>query len=236
MGKLFFICLTFLAVVSAAKDFQSTPKGEQTHPALILLHDQWGLDSFTVHEAERYGDLGYFTVAVDYYGGKVATEPQEASRLKERVVLSSVLCKIENIYSTLSANPKVDKTKIGIMGWGLGAGFALKFSIQKPVVKVVIINYGLPISDVGELGKIKSTLLAIFPENDSRVTPKSLEVFKKDLAAAHVPNEIHVIKGASQGFFDYSRTSSFSPKGSDEGKKIIINFLSRHLALTGYSK
>ena len=45
-------------MLSAAKDFYVIPKNDGPRPALILLHDYWGLDAYTKHEVERYADQG----------------------------------------------------------------------------------------------------------------------------------------------------------------------------------
>ena len=57
------------------------PQGAGPHPALIVIHEWWGLNDWIKQEAARYAAKGYVTLAVDLYRGKVATTPDLAHEL-----------------------------------------------------------------------------------------------------------------------------------------------------------
>ncbi|MEZ4465798.1 MAG: dienelactone hydrolase family protein [bacterium] len=47
-------------------------------PGVVVIHEWWGLNDHIKHWADRLADDGYAALAVDLYGGRVATTPDEA--------------------------------------------------------------------------------------------------------------------------------------------------------------
>jgi len=62
-----------------------TPDGKGPFPALVVIHEWWGLNDWVKEQASRLADEGYVTLAVDLYRGKVATTPDEAHEIMRGV-------------------------------------------------------------------------------------------------------------------------------------------------------
>src|SRR5919108_260134 len=62
-----------------------TPQGKGPFPALIVIHEWWGLNDWVKEQASKLSDQGYVTLAVDLYRGKVASTPDEAHELMRGV-------------------------------------------------------------------------------------------------------------------------------------------------------
>src|SRR5437588_8160028 len=62
-----------------------TPAGKGPFPALIVIHEYWGLNDWVKEQASKLSDQGYVTLAVDLYRGKVATTPDEAHEIMRGV-------------------------------------------------------------------------------------------------------------------------------------------------------
>src|SRR3974377_783076 len=62
-----------------------TPKGKGPFPALVVIHEWWGLNDWVKDEASKLADQGYVALAIDLYRGKVATTPDEAHQLTRGV-------------------------------------------------------------------------------------------------------------------------------------------------------
>ena len=58
-----------------------TPPGKAPLPALVVIHEWWGLNDWVKEQATKLADQGYVTLAVDLYRGKVAATPDEAHEL-----------------------------------------------------------------------------------------------------------------------------------------------------------
>src|SRR6266566_7992558 len=58
-----------------------TPEAKGPFPALVVIHEWWGLNDWVKEQAAKLADQGYVTLAVDLYRGKVATTPDMAHEL-----------------------------------------------------------------------------------------------------------------------------------------------------------
>src|ERR1700723_516647 len=61
--------------------FLAVPDKPGQYPALIVIHEWWGLNDWVKEQAEKLAAQGYVTLAVDLYRGKVAADPSEAHEL-----------------------------------------------------------------------------------------------------------------------------------------------------------
>lgn len=61
------------------------PEGKGPFPALVVIHEWWGLNDWVKEQASRLADEGYVALAVDLYRGKVATTPDEAHEIMRGV-------------------------------------------------------------------------------------------------------------------------------------------------------
>ena len=62
-----------------------TPAGKGPFPALVVIHEWWGLNDWVKEQAAKLSDEGYVTLAIDLYRGKVATTPDEAHEIMRGV-------------------------------------------------------------------------------------------------------------------------------------------------------
>ena len=99
-----------------------TPQGRGPFPALIVIHEWWGLNDWVKEQASQFADQGYVALAVDLYRGKVAKTPEEAHEILRGV----------------------RKDRIGAIGWCMGGGYALDAALQEPTLAADVINYGHP--------------------------------------------------------------------------------------------
>src|ERR1700679_2520850 len=52
-----------------------TPAGQGPFPALIVIHEYWGLNDWVKEQAGKLTDQGYVSLAIDLFRGKVANNP-----------------------------------------------------------------------------------------------------------------------------------------------------------------
>ena len=61
------------------------PEGKGPFPALVVIHEWWGLNEWVKEQAAKLADEGYVTLAIDLYRGRVATTPDEAHEIMRGV-------------------------------------------------------------------------------------------------------------------------------------------------------
>src|SRR5512146_3529873 len=77
--------VTYKSDDESVKGIVYTPEGKGPFPALIVIHEWWGLNDWVKEQASKLADQGYVTLAVDLYRGKVATTQEEAHEIMRGV-------------------------------------------------------------------------------------------------------------------------------------------------------
>ena len=60
------------------------PEGKGPFPALVVIHEWWGLNDWVKEQGSMLADQGYAALAIDLYRGKVANTPDEAHEIMRR--------------------------------------------------------------------------------------------------------------------------------------------------------
>ena len=70
------------------RGFLARPHDEQPRPAVVVIHEWWGLNDHIKDVTQRFAKEGYVALAPDLYsrvGHKVTKDPDEAAKLMERL-------------------------------------------------------------------------------------------------------------------------------------------------------
>src|SRR5436305_9838048 len=182
MKSILFLTLLFLSVLSAfgatpkdvtyksgdetVRGIVYTPEGKGPFPALIVIHEWWGLNDWVKEQASKLAEQGYVALAVDLYRGKVADNPELAHELMRGVPEDRSARDLRSAFDYLAAQPNVKKYRIGSIGWCMGGGYSLKTALLEPGLAATVINYGPLVSDPAELKKINASILGLFGAQD----------------------------------------------------------------------
>ena len=87
-----------------------TPPGKGPFPALIVIHEWWGLNDWVKDQASKLAEEGYVTLAVDLYRGKVATTPDMAHEIMRGVPEDRAKRDLNAAFDFLKSQPHVKLT------------------------------------------------------------------------------------------------------------------------------
>jgi carboxymethylenebutenolidase len=160
-------------------------------PAVIVIHEWWGLNDHIRHWTDRLAADGYAALAVDLYHGQIATDPDGAMALMKQVDETEALAMLQAAHDFLAADPRVHADKQGVIGWCFGGGWALRDAIAHSQVDAAVIYYGHPITDPAVLASIEAPLLGIFANQDQAIPPAIVDEFAAALASAGKTIELH---------------------------------------------
>lgn len=160
-------------------------------PAVIVIHEWWGLNDHIRHWTDRLAADGYAALAVDLYGGHVATNPDGAMALMKQVDETEALTLLDAAHEFLAADPRISASKQGVIGWCFGGGWSLRDAIAHPRVDAAVIYYGHPITDPSVLASIDAPLLGVFANQDQAIPPAVVDEFAAALEQAGKSIELH---------------------------------------------
>jgi carboxymethylenebutenolidase len=205
-----------------------TPKGKGPFPGLVVIHEWWGLNDWVKEQASKLSDLGYVTLAIDLYRGKVATTPDLAHELMRGVPDDRAARDLHSAVDFLKSQPEVNKDRIGSIGWCMGGGYALDVALQEPTLTAAVINYGHLADDPDDLKKINASILGIFGGQDRGIPVDDVKKFEAGLKAQGKNVEIHVYPDAGHGFQN-PVNASYRKEDTADAWKHIVDFLASAL-------
>ncbi len=170
-------------------------------PAVIVIHEWWGLNDNVRDMAARLAAEGYATLAVDLYGGQTADTPEAAMGLM-RAAMGDAEAATDNLrqaYAYLTTTQQAPA--VASLGWCFGGAWSLRAALAMPTeLSAVVIYYGQPNTESSELEPLAMPVLAHFGEADSSIPMDAVEAFESALVAAGVENTVYVYTDAEHAF------------------------------------
>lgn len=176
--------------LQGTKAYLSLPKGTGPFPAIVVIHEWWGLNANIEHWTDRLASAGWAALAVDLYGGTVATTPDVAMATMKAVDATKAAGVISAGLELVANDPRIRATKRAVIGWCFGGGWSLQTALAHPELDGAIMYYGQPELDAAKLAAIKARLLGVFANRDKGIPPEKVDAFEAALKAAGVRAEI----------------------------------------------
>ena len=173
-------------------------------PGVLVVHEWWGHNEHARNQARRLAEAGYVGFALDMYGdGKVTQHPDSAQKfvaeaMKDMAVLKA---RFELALAQLKADPHVDPTKIGAIGYCFGGAVVLSMARSGEDLAAVGSFHGaIPPSAKIDSGTIKARVLIQTGGADPMVPAADVERFKTELAKAGAKVEVVTYPTAKHSF------------------------------------
>jgi carboxymethylenebutenolidase len=167
-------------------------------PAVLLVHEWWGLNRQIRGVASQLTDLGYLSLAVDLFGGKVATDPAMAKQYIGSVKPEEAIDTLGSWIDTLRKRPDCTG-KLATIGWCFGGGWSLRASLARPV-DATVIYYGDVTPPPEALQALKGPVLGHFGGQDQSIKPATVDVFEARMKQIGKPATIYRYPDAQHAF------------------------------------
>lgn len=200
-------------------------------PAVIMIHEWWGLNDNIRAMADRLAAEGYIVFAVDMYAGQIAKTPAEARLLMAQVVEDpeSANDNIRAAYAFVGST--AGAPRIGSLGWCFGGGWSLNAAKLFPEeLDASVIYYGQVTDDEEVLGTISAPILGLFAADDTGIKVASVEAFRGALARLRKNYEIHIYPGVGHAFANPTGTNYDAATAEDAWRR-TLEFLDLHLSI-----
>jgi carboxymethylenebutenolidase len=198
-------------------------------PAIVVIHEWWGLNDWVKEQAAKLADQGYVTLAVDLYRGKIATTPDEAHELMRGLPDDRSLRDLKAAFAYLNTRPDVDTARIGAIGWCMGGGKAALLAANEPALKAVVINYGAVPADESSLKDWKAATLGLFGGKDRGITPESAQKFEATMKKMGRDVQVHVYPDAGHAFENPNNQAGYRADDAADAWNRITEFFAKKL-------
>ena len=212
-----------------ASAYLAVPEGKGKHPGLIVIQEWWGLDDWIKQQTDRYAKEGYVAIAPDLYRGKSTSDPAVAHELSRGLPQDRAMADLKAAFRYLAGRKDVDPKRIGVIGWCMGGGIALDFTLAEPRIAATVINYGHLVTDPNTIAKIHAPILGNFGGDDQGIPPADVHAFESALNKAGKANDIKIYAGAGHAFMNRNNKSGYVKTAADDARTRIDAFLRRTL-------
>lgn len=200
-------------------------------PAVIMIHEWWGLNDNVRAMADRLAGEGYIVLAVDLFAGSTAASPGEARQQMLKVVenpgpASENLRQAYEFVSQTAGAPR-----IGSLGWCFGGGWSLNAAMLFPDdLDAAVIYYGQVTDDTEKLRPISAPILGLFGAADKGIPVATVERFEAALEQLRKNYTIHIYPGADHAFANPTGNAYNADAAEDAWQK-TLDFLDLHLSV-----
>ena len=151
-------------------------------PAVMLVHEWWGLNDQIKSVAAALADEGYLALAIDLYDGNVTADPAVARELATGVRPQAATDTCASWVGWLRDH-KDGTGKVGTVGWCFGGRWSLNASLAAPV-EATVVYYGNVKRTREQLAALAGPVLGHFATRDRWINQAMVEGFEAEMAAA----------------------------------------------------
>ncbi|HUI88390.1 MAG TPA: dienelactone hydrolase family protein [Anaerolineales bacterium] len=196
---------------------------EKSGPGILVLHAWWGLKPFFKQVCDRLAGQGYVVLAPDLYQGNIATTIEEAQAFHDKfegeLMGNMVKAAKDHLVSLRPGRP------IGVMGFSMGAAWAIATMSKEPDVAATVLFYGAYSPD---FSKAKAKVLGHFSDNDEWEPIDGVRTMEHDMKNAGLDVTIHIYPGVHHWFMEEDRPE-YDSKAAQLAWKRTFDFLKKNL-------
>ena len=222
--------ITYSGAPAEIKAYMAAPKdGPQKLPAVIIIHENRGLNNHIRDVTRRVALEGFLAMAPDLLSPSGGT-PDDEDKARDLISKSSADINRTNLISGVEylRNFKRSTGNVGAIGFCWGGGWANQLAIAAPDLKAAVAYYGMqPAAD--QVPKIKAALMLHYAGLDERIDA-GIDAYKKALEADHKDFQIFVYDGVNHAFNTDTAAARYDKKAADLAWGRTIKFLKEKLA------
>jgi carboxymethylenebutenolidase len=196
---------------------------------VLVLHAWWGLTPVFTEVCDRLAAAGFVALAPGLFpGGATAATIAEAEALRDAhdeaaVVEPIVLAATEHLRGL----PAVTGAHIGIIGFSLGASWALPLSQVRPDdISAVVVFYG---TDDGDYSAARAAYLGHFAEHDDFEPLAAVHALQERIRAAGRDVSFHIYPGTGHWFVEPNQPPAYDAGAAQLAWERTLDFLKAQL-------
>ncbi|HSH04776.1 MAG TPA: dienelactone hydrolase family protein [Anaerolineae bacterium] len=200
------------------------PADPGPHPAVLLIHEWWGLNHGITVLADALAAEGYVVFAPDAYRGQVTARVPRALYLRLTIPEDQVHQDIDSALAYLRNQDGVNPDRVASMGFCFGGGESLKLSLRQPEnLASTIIYYGSVVTDPTLLRSLAEDqpVLGIFAEDDQQIPPAEVRQFEAALNSLNIENQITIYPDVGHAFLTEDNYDQLGTAGNDAWQQTL---------------
>ena len=223
--------VTFPGQGGDVKGYLVKPAAGGKNGAVVVIHENRGLNAHTEDVARRLAVGGFLALAVDFLSPSGGT-PSDEDQARE------MIGKLDPAQTTANAVAAVAYLRghadgngtVGAVGFCWGGGQIGQLAVTDPTLDAGVVYYGRA-PDPADVAKIKAPLLLHYAGLDNRIN-EGVPAFREALDKAGVTYTLHMYEGAQHAFNNDTSAERYDPEAAKLAWDRTLAFFAENLKST----
>ncbi|MGZ8524370.1 MAG: dienelactone hydrolase family protein [Chitinophagaceae bacterium] len=208
--------------------YVARPKEEKKYAAVVVIHENRGLNAHIEDVTRRAATAGYLAIApnaLSPLGGTPANEDEARTKfqqLKAEDSLQNFIKAFDYLKSRKDANGH-----FGCVGFCWGGAMANKLAVNVPSLKAAVAFYGMQAAEA-DVPKIKAALQLHYAGLDERINA-GMAAYEDVLKKSGITYEQYVYDGVNHAFHNDTATTRYNEAAAKLAWQRTMDFFAKHL-------
>ncbi|MBM2811960.1 MAG: hypothetical protein HW416_2719, partial [Chloroflexi bacterium] len=230
-----------IQLASGANAFLAKPDAPGGHPAVVLLHERYGLVQHTRDLAVRFAADGHVALAPNVYWREPDQESLARGEGRATTPDREICDDVAGALDYLKTLPEVDSARLAVMGACASGRHSILVAAERTDVAACVVLYGAvgasawePVDTLSEhIGRLKAPLFGVFGEKDHIFQVPGVRRLRTVLEAAGRSHYIRIFRDMPHGWLNDTIPPRYHRTEAEEVWRLLQAFLARVYA-AGY--
>jgi carboxymethylenebutenolidase len=226
---LFTETISYPGVPNNMSAYVARPKAEKKYAAVIIIHENRGLNAHIEDVTRRAANAGYLAIApnaLSALGALPATEDEARTKFGE-LKAENNLQNFKNVFDYLNTR-KDFNGKAGCVGFCWGGAMSNNLAVNVPSLKAAVAFYGRqPAAE--DVSKIKAAVQLHYGGLDERVNA-GIPAYEEALKKNNITYELYNYEGVNHAFHNDTAPARYNEAAAKLAWQRTLAFFAKHLA------
>ena len=228
--ELFIETVGYPGATGAMKAYVARPKAQKKYAAVVVIHENRGLNAHIEDVTRRVARAGYLAIApnaLSPLGGTPANE-DDARQLFTKLDAAESLQNFMKAFDYLATRSDCNE-RFGCVGFCWGGAMANRLAVNMPSLKAAVPFYGTQ-PEAADVPKIKAALQLHYAGIDERVNA-GMAAYEAALKAAGIRYEQYLYEGVNHAFHNDTSTARYNEAAAKLAWSRTLAFFDKHLVM-----
>lgn len=220
--------INYPGVPNTMKAYVARPKKDKKYPAIVVIHENRGLNAHIEDVARRAAKEGYLAIAPDALSalGKTAANEDEARKNFGELKAEDNLANFLKVFDYLNTRNDYNGNA-GCVGFCWGGGMSNKLAVNAPTLKAAVAFYGAqPTAE--EVAKIKAAVQLHYAGLDDRINA-GIPAYEEALQKNNITYELYRYENVNHAFHNDTSPTRYNEEAAKLAWKRTMAFFDKYV-------
>lgn len=221
--------VTYDGTSDPVNGYLARPAGGGKAPAVIVIHENRGLNAHIEDVARRAALAGFVALAPDMLSPLGGT-PDDPDRAREMIGQLDTRTTVANLRAAVAwlAEHEAGTGQVGAMGFCWGGGMVNRLAVAEPGLDAAVVFYGSS-PNPEEVPSIGAPLLLHYAGLDERIN-QTVPAYRDALDLSDKRFTLHMYEGVEHAFHNDTNAARYDAEAAALAWERTVDFLRRELA------